>query len=377
MNAFERESVKNLTEAGLGGKQYILSEDEKEGDRAEKDGFGYAVDPFHLSEKGLKSSSGGKYEGYLDTVGGFVYADKACRYAFNLAQKKLGVRFILDREAGRFVNFIQEKDGQVTGIQTADGKVHPASLTIVACGGWTPGNVLPEMAGLCETTAGSVATIQIPESSPLRKRLLPSNFPVFQWNMRGGENGSLYGFPVTETGIFKIGYRGTKYTNPQVFNGAPSPQNVRSVPITKYTTPSITGLPEKSAQVIQNFLDKYLPEFRQAGIGPHSYNTRLCWYTDSFDNQWVIDHVPDKPGVIVATGGSGHAFKFLPLIGRLVVERATQDISQESDLLRRLRWRALKDGEKPYNKIMEGFDSKNSLQRVKMVNGGGDITARL
>ena len=367
LNPFEKQSVKNIKAAGLGRTQYLFNEDPGEAERAKADGYGYAVDPFNLANEK-------KYEGYLDTIGGFVYADKACRYALGLAQR-LGVRFDLDRQAGCFEQFVQQQqdNAPVMGIKTADGKIHPASLTIVACGGWTPGHILPEMDGLCETTAGSVATIQIPESSPLYKRMLPDNFPVFQWNVRGGENGSLYGFPLTEKGVLKIGYRGIKYTNPKPFDH----DRVRSIPVTKWTSPSIAGLPEKSVQTIQKFLDTYIPELRQLhGIGPQSYETRLCWYTDSFDNQWVCDFVPGKPGVMVATGGSGHAFKFLPLLGRLVVERA-ESKSSESDLLSRLRWRALKDGEKPYNVLMKGFDNVHSLQRVKMIQTGDVAAAKL
>lgn len=379
LNVFEKQSVDNITAAGLGQTQYIFSEDSKEVERAQADGFGYAVDPFNLAKiEGGKET--GRYHGYLDAIGGFVYADKACRYALHLAQQ-LGVRFILDRQAGHFVKFIEAeeegKDGKkkVIGVKTADGNVHSAAFTIIACGGWTPSALLPEMDGLCETTAGSIAMVHIPEGSPLRRKFAPDNFPVFHWNVRGGENGNLYGFPLTENGVLKIGYRGTKYTNPQVIadsNSNSSSSKVRSIPITKWTSPSsITGLPEKSVQVIRNFLDTYIPELRKNGI--HTFQTRLCWYTDSFDNHWVIDHVPDRPGVIVATGGSGHAFKFLPLLGRFVVERV-EGGEEESEMLQRFRWRSLKEGEKPHNMLMKGFEDKNALQNVRMV--GGDIAYR-
>lgn len=353
-NPFEQRSIENLVKAGLGHTQYLLG-DPKEAERARSDGFGYAVDPFHIAKDG-------KYEGYLDAVGGFVYADKACRYALHLAQG-LGVKFILDEQKGLFERFSEQPDGTVEGIITADGITHKSALTIVACGGWSP-NVLPELDGLCETTAGSVATLQIPPHlTHLLQRFSPENFPVWQYKVRAGAEGNLYGFPIDEKGVIKLGYRGTKYTNPQVQpNGA-----VHSVPITRWTTPkSITGLPEKAIQVIRTVLDKYLPEMREHGL--HVTGTRLCWYTDSYDNQFVVDAVPGKKGAMVATGGSGHAFKFLPVLGKFVVDRVEGSHDDSYGMLQRWQWRHLKKGEKPVNDIMKGLDDPNALQRVRMVH---------
>ncbi|KAE8152937.1 FAD dependent oxidoreductase [Aspergillus avenaceus] len=351
LNDFEKASVNNITRAGRGHTQYLLSDNPNEVARAQADGRHYAIDPFHLSENG-------QHHGYLDTIGGFVYADKACRYALHRATE-LGVKTVLDRQAGSVEEFIHDHQGNVIGIQMANGERHQAAVTIIACGGWTP-TLVPEIDGLCETTAGSIAMIQIPEGSPLRQRFSPYRFPVFQWNVRGGENGNLYGFPLDDRGVMKIGYRGTKYTNPQ----QASDGRVRSVPITKWTSPSITGLPKTSTQVIERFLDQYLPELKEDGI--NISQTRLCWYTDSYDNDWVIDGIPDKSGVVIATGGSGHAFKFLPLLGQFVADKV---MGIESEMLHRFRWRKLQDGEWARNQLMKGFDDVHALQRMQLIDG--------
>ncbi|BFZ54867.1 hypothetical protein PYCC9005_001904 [Savitreella phatthalungensis] len=47
------------------------------------------------------------------------------------------------------------------------------------------------------------------------------------------------------------------------------------------------------------------------------FRTRLCWYSDTADSNFLVDHL--EPGLFVATGGSGHAFKFLPVLGREIV----------------------------------------------------------
>ena len=104
LNPFEKASVENITRAGLGHTQYLFAEREEDVTRAQRDGFGHAVDPFHLASA---SEGAKKHTGYLDAIGGFVYADKACRYALHLAGK-LGVKFFLDRVAGQFEGFRED-----------------------------------------------------------------------------------------------------------------------------------------------------------------------------------------------------------------------------------------------------------------------------
>lgn len=349
LNAFEKASIENLAKAGKGNLQYLLDDPAKV-ERARNDGYGHGIDPFRLA-------SGGKHAGYLDMVGGFVYADKACRYALHKA-RGLGVKFVLDDVAGRFRSFKEDANGRVTGIITDDGRTHPAAVVVVACGAWTP-SILPEIDGLCEATAGSIALIQIPPIPRLRQRFSPENFPVWYYRIGGGEYGDVYGFPIDERGVMKIGYRGTKFTNPQRVDDTGREQ---SVPITRWTKPSVNLLPHISIKAIRNFIDTYLPELRKNAIDIAA--TRLCWYTDSFDNHFVIDAVPNRPGVIVATGGSGHAFKFLPVLGRFVADRIE---GKESDKIMEFwRWRRLKDGEKPVNVLGQGSRSPTALVNVKM-----------
>jgi len=48
--------------------------------------------------------------------------------------------------------------------------------------------------------------------------------------------------------------------------------------------------------------------------------TRLCWYNDSPDGSWIIGRDPTDSSLVFATAGNGHAYKFLPVIGRLVAD---------------------------------------------------------
>jgi len=46
----------------------------------------------------------------------------------------------------------------------------------------------------------------------------------------------------------------------------------------------------------------------------------LARYNDSPDEDWIISRIPGDDSLVLATAGSGHAYKFLPVIGRLVAD---------------------------------------------------------
>lgn len=61
-------------------------------------------------------------------------------------------------------------------------------------------------------------------------------------------------------------------------------------------------------------ISELFPDLAEIGIT----DTRLCWYTDSSDDGFVIDYVPGHEDTLfVASGGSGHGFKFLPVLGEV------------------------------------------------------------
>jgi glycine/D-amino acid oxidase-like deaminating enzyme len=47
---------------------------------------------------------------------------------------------------------------------------------------------------------------------------------------------------------------------------------------------------------------------------------RLCLYCDSWDGDFWIDRDPDREGLVVAAGGSGHGFKFAPMLGEIIAD---------------------------------------------------------
>jgi glycine/D-amino acid oxidase-like deaminating enzyme len=50
--------------------------------------------------------------------------------------------------------------------------------------------------------------------------------------------------------------------------------------------------------------------------------TRVCQLENTRDEHFLIDRHPDWDNVLIAGGGSGHAFKHGPVIGEYVARRA-------------------------------------------------------
>ena len=66
----------------------------------------------------------------------------------------------------------------------------------------------------------------------------------------------------------------------------------------------------------------------------------MCIYTLSPDRHFVIDLHPDHANVAVATGFSGHGFKFAPAVGEMLadlVEGGKAQLPRELFTLQRLR----------------------------------------
>ena len=62
----------------------------------------------------------------------------------------------------------------------------------------------------------------------------------------------------------------------------------------------------------RNVLKKYIPELANSKI----VHSRVCLHDSTPDEDFVIDKIKEK--VVIGCGFSGHAFKFSPLIGKIL-----------------------------------------------------------
>jgi glycine/D-amino acid oxidase-like deaminating enzyme len=104
-----------------------------------------------------------------------------------------------------------------------------------------------------------------------------------------------YGFPAQADGTLKVANHGPGW---QVH-----PDQPRLVPL------------EMEARC-RAFFRETFPGLADAPLT----GSRLCLYCDTWDGNFWIDHDPERPGLVVAAGDSGHGFKFAPVLGGLIAD---------------------------------------------------------
>lgn len=303
------------------------------------------LDPFNHIDRKLPT------DGILDMTAGFVLASQACTWALHLCMKSGHV--ITHFGPDNALESLTKTGNRITGITTTAQENHTADLVLIATGGWTP-SLLPQTSNLLETTGGSVLTVQLPKDRlDLWEKYSPDNFPVWSWNMNNYEPssniGGLYGMPCTPTGELKIAFRGAKWTSYTHTTSSNSPLS--------YPAPEIHQVPEEAMRVLKTFCAINMPDLLSLDLS----NVRLCWYTDSVDNSFLVDYVPDTEGLVVASGGSGHGFKFLPVLGEHIVDVIEK---RETAYTKLFKWRAVPEGKK--NGLEEGPQGWRNLAKQKL-----------
>ena len=206
------------------------------------------------------------------------------------------------------VSEIARGSGRVAGVIAADGTEIRADRVVAAAGVWTP-SLLPELDGFIRLSGQPLLYIRPADPEPFR----PPRFPP--WGADIATTG-WYGFPANREGIVKIGIHGPGYSV--------SPD-----------APRVPPGDEDEARC-RDFLSHSLPALADAPL----HAVKMCVYTDTFDGDFLISRHPGTEGLTVASGGSGHGFKFGPVLGRLIAD-AVEGIP--NPYLDRYAWRSVGD----------------------------------
>ncbi|MCP4809813.1 MAG: FAD-dependent oxidoreductase [Proteobacteria bacterium] len=205
-------------------------------------------------------------DGYFNPAGGWAESGEVVRQLGERA-RAAGVRIVAE--------------------QTTVERV--AGPCVVAAGAWTH-HLLPELADRLRAVGQPVLHFRPQDPDPFRWRA--PRFPV--WAADISRTG-WYGFPANADGLVKVANHGVGIEV--------DPTGPREVP------------PEWEER-FRAFLRESIPALAHAP----RVGERLCLYSDSFDGDFLIDRVPGRSDVFVAAGGSGHGFKFAPVLGELIAD---------------------------------------------------------
>lgn len=183
-----------------------------------------------------------------------------------------------------------------------DGAVIEAGAVIAAAGAWI-GELVPALRASLTISRQAICWF-----APRRPELTgPDRFPVFLLDadadpVTGAPADVLYGFPDFGTGV--------KAASHLLGRSLDRADHARQ------------DAGEADARRIQLAIERLIP----AAAGPVR-QLKTCLYTSTPDADFIVDHHPDDPRIILASACSGHGFKFAPVLGEIVADLATKGLT--------------------------------------------------
>ncbi|KAH7400850.1 FAD dependent oxidoreductase [Phaeosphaeria sp. MPI-PUGE-AT-0046c] len=257
---------------------------------------------------GLEGSDewGSGCTGYVNWSSGWANAEGAMVWLREKVEALRRVNFV---EASVQKLLINHETNTVSGVRLRNSTELKADLTILAAGAWTAS--LIDLRGICKATGQALCYMPISESEEASLSKRPTLL-----NLSHG----LFMIPPSQ-GLLKIARHGHGYVNPTTI---PHPESedsnetiTISLPYTSVDDPS-QQVPFEGQKQCRDFLTAIHPSL--ATPSRPFTKSKICWYTDTRNGDFLISYHPKYSGLFVATGGSGHGFKFLPVIGDSILE---------------------------------------------------------
>ncbi|KAB8067183.1 FAD dependent oxidoreductase [Aspergillus leporis] len=275
--------------------------------------------------------------GYVNWGSGWSDAEAGVRYVKSLLDKEGKVSF----KTGSVKNllFAAGPERKVTGVALEGGTSLTADLVVLATGAWT--GKLVDLRGRATSTGQAVAFLRISNEEQRRLENMPTilNFATGFFIIPPRKN------------LLKIARHAYGYVNPKQ---VPVP-GVEGATMEVSLPETGVPVPLEGEEALRMALGQLLPSLADRPF----VDTRVCWYTDTPEGHFIITYHPDHPNLFLATGGSGHGYKFLPVLGDKIVDALEGKLAPE---LRDLwKWPAAVEGE------FEGDGSRSGQQGLRLM----------
>ncbi|KAH9886133.1 FAD dependent oxidoreductase [Xylariomycetidae sp. FL2044] len=221
------------------------------------------------------------------------------------AAKSKGVKYTFG-DAGYAKKLLYEADGTCTGVLTADGTVHRADVVILASGANTATLVEAKQEVVAQNSTIAVIKLEPHEVEKYR------NIPIID----DFEQAII--FPPDESGLIKLcSCRPTTNFKNKFVPGASITHSLGDYPY--------DGCPKEIEAEIRTFVREMLPELADRPF----VHTKMCWDAVAGDLNFRICPYPETKNLFIATIGSNHGFKFMPVIGKYVADMLEGKLGRE------------------------------------------------
>lgn len=221
----------------------------------------------------------------LDDWAGYIESERAVEMMAGIARED-GVA--VKEESP--VAAVDESTGGV-GVRAVGG-VFEFDRVVVAGGVWS-GRLVPKVGRHLLVTLREMVLIEVDNPEAFSS----GRFPVWADDP---DTAGWYGFPLLREGVVKVALEGIgEIVDPDVDRA---------------------GSQEFRDQAVE-YLRRRIPDLGRGRV----VDVRACLYCATPDDHFIIDRSPGSERVIVATGGSGHGFKFGGSIGSVIAD-AVEDV---------------------------------------------------
>ena len=242
---------------------------------------------------------------YTNSSAGWADASLAVEAMMNEAIAK-GIRY----EIGEVEELLTSSNG-LDGLRTSNGRIHTATKILLATSAWTPWLMSPLEDAL-----------QIEEDNRLERQVFVTGVCVAAFKVSQEEADHYGKMPVLIYGAKGEAMppnreRLFKFTNANTFKHTISNAAGRKLSVPPARDQSL--VPAKLKQESIDLIRMRVPQILDHGRLPDYW--RLCWDAVSPDQNQLICRHPDPrlSNLYFATAGSFHSWKFLPIIGKYVV----------------------------------------------------------
>ncbi|XP_043855837.1 peroxisomal sarcosine oxidase isoform X3 [Dromiciops gliroides] len=227
--------------------------------------------------------------GIWEPHAGVLFADKALKALQDLIRQLGGV--IHDGE-----KVVEIKPGYPVTVTTATRTYQAKSLVITA-GPWTNQLLLP-LGMQLPLQALRINVCYWREKVP---GSYGKNFPCFIGSFPDLAPHHIYGLPAREyPGLVKVCYHHGNKADPDERDCPSASSEVADV------------------QILSSFVRDYLPSLQ-----PRPAIMERCMYTNTPDQNFILDRHPKHANIVIGAGFSGHGFKLSPVVGKVLYELST------------------------------------------------------